>query len=85
MKRLMVSPLSSKIYLTNVKETKEGYFQAIGQKQDYTDECIKAVFESMMNLAQDAGYYEIRFKGIKAVLSMQLEAQKSLESEAQNE
>ena len=47
MKRLMVSPLTNKIYLTNVKEDKkhEGLYIAQGEKQDYTDEAIRAVFE----------------------------------------
>ena len=47
MKRLMVSPLTNKIYLTNVKEDKKhkGLYIAQGEKQDYTDEAIRAVFE----------------------------------------
>ena len=37
MKRLMVSPLTNKIYLTNVKEDKKhkGLYIAQGEKQDY--------------------------------------------------
>ena len=50
----MVSALGNRIYLTNVRQDKENpsLFIATGEKQDYTDEAIRAVFEWFMNKAR---------------------------------
>ena len=78
MKRLMVSPLTNKIYLTNVKEDKkhEGLYIAQGEKQDYTDEAIRAVFEWFMHKLDNEcpdGAYQIRFPNVPYVLEMRKE------------
>lgn len=74
-KRLMVSPLSNKIYLTNVKQDKNNpeLYIATGEKQDYTDEAIRAVFEWFMNNHQQNEpneAYEVRFPDCPYVLTM---------------
>lgn len=68
MRRLMVSALGNRIYLTNVKEVKgkPGLFMASGKKEDYTDEAIRAVFEWFMNNYKEnepAEAYEVTFPG----------------------
>ena len=47
MKKLLVSDITKTIYLTNAKPIKDhpNLFEATGEKQDYTDEAIRAVFE----------------------------------------
>lgn len=74
MKRLMVSPLTGKIYLTAVKEMKDGLFLATGQKQDYTNEAIRAVYEWFMQQAKASndGFYQIQY-GDKPWLTMHIE------------
>lgn len=74
-KKLMVSPLTNKIYLTNVKRDKNNpdLFVSTGEKQDYTDEAIRAVFEWFMNNHKENEpneAYEIRFNNCPYVLSM---------------
>ena len=75
MKRLMVSPLTNKIYLTKVKEDKkhEGLYIAQGEKQDYTDEAIRAVFEWFMNnhkQNEPAEAWEVEYADCPYVLRM---------------
>jgi len=73
MKRLMVSPLTGKIYLTSVKDIGNGNFLSTGKQEDYTDEAIRAVFEWFMHQiknAENANGYTIRYKGVPYVLSM---------------
>ena len=84
MKRLMVSPLTGKIYLTSVKDMGNGNFLSTGKQEDYTDEAIRAVFEWFMHQiknAENANGYTIRYKGIPYVLSMTAENPKQKESE----
>lgn len=74
-KKLMVSPITNTIYLTNVKPVgdKPGLFETKGEKQDYTDEAIRAVFQWFMNNCEkDSGNtgYEIRFENCPYVLRM---------------
>ncbi len=75
MRRLMVSALTNRIYLTDVKEDNKhsGLFIATGKKEDYTDEAIRAVFEWFINNHKEnepAEAYEIRFEGCPYVLTM---------------
>ena len=72
-KRLMVAPLTGNIYLTAIKPMEEGHFQAVGQKQDYTDEAVRAVFKWFMYHAEESGHYDITF-GNGWKLSMDKEA-----------
>ena len=73
----MVSALSNRIYLTNVRQDKKNpsLFIATGEKQDYTDEAIRAVFEWFMNNCKDDNAYEykIRYNGVPYALSMKQE------------
>ncbi len=74
-KKLMVSPLTNKIYLANVKQDKKNpeLYIATGEKQDYTDEAIRAVFEWFMNNHKEnepKGAFEIRFNNCPYVLTM---------------
>lgn len=73
-KRLMVAPLTGNIYLTAVKPTGTGHFQSVGQKEDYTDEAVRAVFEWFMHHAEKTGHYDITFEGSGWTLSMDKEA-----------
>jgi hypothetical protein len=84
MKRLMVSPLTGKIYLTSVKPLGNGLFQSTGQKQDYTDEAIKAVYEMFLQKSKESedGLFQIKF-GEYPWLTMQID--KSLERGKGNE
>lgn len=74
-KRLMVSGLTNKIYLTSVRQDKKNpnLYIATGEKQDYTDEAIKAVFEWFINnfkQNEDNEAFEIRFPNCPYVLAM---------------
>lgn len=74
-KKLMVSTLTNKIYLTNVRQDKKNpeLYIATGEKQDYTDEAIRAVFEWFMNnhkQNEPNEAFEIRFKNCPYVLTM---------------
>jgi hypothetical protein len=78
MKRLMVSPLTGKIYLTSVKPLGNGLFQSTGQKQDYTDEAIRSVYEMFLQKANESkdGLFQIKY-GDNSWMTMQVD--KSLE------
>ena len=75
MKKLLVSDITKTIYLANAKPIK-GYpnlFEAIGEKQDFTDEAIRAVFEWFMqnfeeNEPNEA--FEVTFGDCPYVLQM---------------
>ena len=75
MKRLMVSPITNTIYLTNVKELKDGVFVGTGEKQDYTNEAIAAVYEWFLNHAKESedGVYRIKY-GENPWLEMRMDA-----------
>ena len=75
MKKLMVSALTNKIYLTKVKQEKEdsNIFIATGEKEDYTDEAIRSVFEWFMNehkKNEPNGAYQVSFPSADYVLTM---------------
>lgn len=60
-KKLLVSPLTKKIYLVSAKDQGNGTFIATGKKEDYTDEAIEAVFTQMMYLAEETGFFEYEY------------------------
>ena len=80
-KRLMVSNLTNTIYLTNVKQDKKDskLYIATGEKQDYTDQAIRAVFEWFMNNHKEnepSEAFELRFPNCPYVLTMTKEESK---------
>lgn len=79
-KKLMVSTLTNKIYLTNVRQDKKNpeLYIATGEKQDYTDEAIRAVFEWFMNNCKPNEAFELRFKDCPYVLTMTKEREKEM-------
>ena len=75
MKRLMVSPITHTIYLTNVKEQKNGVFLSTGEKQDYTNEAVAAVYEWFLNQAKESDEKIFRIKyGDNPWLTMEVDA-----------
>jgi len=79
MKKLMVSMLMNKIYLTNIKQDKDNpkISIATGKKEDYTDEAIRAVFEWFMNehkKNEPNQAYEVKFPSTDYVLTMTKES-----------
>jgi hypothetical protein len=50
MKKLLVSDITKTIYLANAKPIKNhpNLYETVGEKQDFTDEAIRAVFEWFM-------------------------------------
>lgn len=83
MKKLLVSDLTDTIYLANAKPVKghDDLFETVGEKQDFTDEAIKSVYQWFLNHCrkEKSGFYQIRFPG-KPWLTMDLN-----EMEATNE
>ena len=75
MKKLVVSDISDTIYLANTKPVKDhpNLIETIGEKQDYTDECIRAVYQWFLNHCHEekSGMYQIRY-GDKPWLTMDL-------------
>lgn len=75
MKKLLVSDISNTIYLANAKPMKNNpkLFETIGEKQDFTDEAIKAVFQWFMNNYENAECnesFDVTFKNCPYVLRM---------------
>ena len=75
MKKLLVSDITKTIYLTNAKPIKDhpNLFEATGEKQDYTNEAIRAVFEWFManfkeNEPNEA--FEVMFDDCPYILQM---------------
>ena len=75
MKKLLVSDITKTIYLTNAKPIKDhpNLFEATGEKQDYTNEAIRAVFEWFManfkeNEPNEA--FEVKFGDCPYILQM---------------
>jgi hypothetical protein len=75
MKKLLVSDITKTIYLANAKPLKNNpkVFETIGEKQDFTDEAIRAVFEWFManfkeNEPNEA--FEVKFRNCPYVLRM---------------
>ena len=65
MKKLLVSDITNTIYLANAKPVKDhsNLFETIGEKKDFTDEAIKAVYQWFLNHCreEESGFYQIRF------------------------
>ena len=75
MKKLLVSDITNTIYLANAKPMKNDpkLFEAIGEKQDFTDEAIKAVFQWFMNNYENEECneaFDVTFKNCPYVLRM---------------
>lgn len=75
MKKLLVSDITKTIYLTNAKQVKgcSDLFETVGEKQDYTDEAIRAVFEwFMLNFKENEPNeaFEVKFGNCPYVLQM---------------
>jgi hypothetical protein len=75
MKKLTVSPITNTIYLSKVKQDKDNpnWFIIQGEKEDYTDEAIRAVFEWFMNnhkQNEPNEAYEVKFTNCDYVLTM---------------
>lgn len=75
MKKLLVSDVTNKIYLVNAKPVKghPHLVEAVGEKQDYTDEAIGAVYQWFLNHCrkEKSGLYQVRFPN-KPWLTMNL-------------
>ncbi len=75
MKKLLVSDLTDNIYLCNTKPVKDNdkIVEAVGEKLDYTDEAIRAVYQWFLNHCrqEESGMYQIRY-GDKPWLTMNL-------------
>ena len=74
-KKLLVSDISNTIYLANAKPMKDNptLFVATGEKQDFTDEAIKAVFQWFMNNHKENEpneAFEVTFKSSPYILRM---------------
>lgn len=81
MKKLLVSDITKTIYLASAKPVKNhpNLFETVGEKQDFTDEAIRAVFEWFMrnfeeNEPNEA--FEVRFGECPYVLQMIKRAEK---------
>lgn len=76
MKKLVVSDLTDKIYLCNTKPVKDNdkIIEVVGEKQDYTDEAIGAVYQWFLNHCrnEESGMYQIRY-GDKPWLTMMMD------------
>lgn len=84
-KKLLVSDITDTIYLTNAKPIKglNGCFEAVGEKKDFTDEAIRAVFEWFMKKHKENepnNIFEIRFSNCPYVLRMSKEPLKEKEN-----
>lgn len=60
-KKLLVSPFTNRIFLAAVKDIGDGKVSVIGNKEDYTDEAIEAVFQHMYDKAEETGFYEYEY------------------------
>lgn len=74
-KKLLVSDISNTIYLANAKQDKNNpnLFITTGEKQDFTDEAIKAVFQWFMNNHKDNEpnkLFQVTFASSPYVLQM---------------
>jgi len=58
------SGLTGTIFAGKSKPTGDGRTQQwAGEKEDVTDEAVRAVFEHMYIKAEETGYYEVSFDG----------------------
>lgn len=75
MKKLLVSEITKTIYLANAKPIKNlpKLFETVGEKQDFTDEAIRAVFEwFMINFQENEPNeaFEVKFGECPYILQM---------------
>lgn len=75
MKKLLVSEETGDIVLTTAKELSDGKYITIGQKEDFTDETLRAAFEwFIFKLKEkDEKNYHIKRKGLPYVLEIREE------------
>ena len=61
--KLVMSPISSNIYWAEVKETKDGIAECVGEKRDVTMNALKVVYQWFLDKANDeaSGVFRIRF------------------------
>ena len=61
--KLVISPISSTIYWTEVKETKDGIAECVGEKRDVTMNALKVVYQWFLDNAnnEESGVFRIRF------------------------
>lgn len=74
-KKLLVSDISNTIYLTTARQDKNNpnLFTITGEKKDFTDEAIKAVFQWFVNNHQNNepnAIFQVTFKSSPYVLQM---------------
>lgn len=74
-KKLLVSDISNTIYLATARQDKNNpnLFITTGEKQDFTDEAIKAVFQWFINNHQSNEpneIFQVTFKSSPYVLQM---------------
>lgn len=86
MKKLLVSDITKNIYLTNAKPLKglPNMWEAVGEKQDFTDEAIRAVFEWFMKNFQEnepSEAFEVKFRNCPYILQMIKRESKESEDE----
>ena len=73
MKKMLISPLTGRINYATVRELSSGNYQLTGDREDVTDEAVRAVFEWFMHKIQEtenARAYEIKYEGVPYVLEM---------------
>lgn len=90
MKKLLVNDLSNKIYLTNARQDKNNpdLFISVGEKQDFTNEAIKAVFQWFMNNFKDnecKKAFEVTFNSAPYILRMVKKGERKMTDEEQIE
>ena len=61
--KLVISPISSTIYWAEVKETKNGIAECVGEKRDVTMNALEVVYQWFLDKARETetGVYRIRF------------------------
>lgn len=61
--KLVISPITSTIYWAEVKLTKDGLCECMGEKRDVTMNALKVVYQWFLDKAREegTGVYKIRF------------------------
>ena len=72
MKKLLLSQLTGRIYLTSATEIGDGKYLSKGKKIDYTDEVLRSAFEWFINQIEEneAEGHAIKYPGVPYVLEM---------------
>lgn len=72
MKKLLCSDISNTIYLANAKQMKDNpsLYTAYGDKEDFTNEAIRAVFQWFMNQMKGNEEFTLSFPSAKYELVM---------------